>query len=216
MSATEAATKRSVTVIDYGAGNLHSVEKALEHLGCSVRVITRGEELAGVDRLVLPGVGAFADGMRELASRGLVDAIHAYAATQRPLLGICLGMQFLLDASEEFGDHAGLGLVPGRVRRLPSEPGLKVPHVGWNRIHALSGRDFGGTVLADVAQGAAMYFVHSYGAVPVDDAHVIAVADYGEAAVTAAIARESVMGCQFHPEKSGPGGLAVLARFLSL
>lgn len=204
-----------IDVVDYGAGNLHSVVKALEHVGASVRVIERGADLAGSGRVVLPGVGAFADGMKELRARGFDDALVAHARAGRPLLGICLGMQFLFDRSEEFGDHAGLGLIGGQVRAIPLTPGIKVPHVGWNRIVPPSGKSFAGTVLADVDASAYMYFVHSYGAAPMDPKVTIAVAAYGDAPVCAAVAQGSVSACQFHPEKSGPAGLSILRRFLA-
>jgi imidazole glycerol-phosphate synthase subunit HisH len=208
----------TVTVVDYGAGNLHSVGNALAHLGANVRFATKGEEIAGADRLLLPGVGAFADGMDELRRRGFVEAIRAFAHTERPLLGICLGMQFLFEKSEEFGTHPGLSLVPGAVRQLPSAPGIKVPHVGWNRIRprAEDETTFRAGMLDALRPGAAMYFVHSYAAIPVHAETILAVADYGDTQVTAAIAQGNTMGCQFHPEKSGPAGLSILRSFLRL
>lgn len=213
----------SVTVIDYGAGNLHSVQNALGHLGAQVRFATEGDAIMGADRLLLPGVGAFADGMAELRSRGFVDAVRAFAATGRPLMGICLGMQFLFEKSEEFGTHDGLSLLGGVVKKLPTAPGIKVPHVGWNRIRprterteAEHGPAFPGGMLAGVSPGAAMYFVHSYAALPTRQDAVLAVADYGDAEVTAAVAQDNIMGCQFHPEKSGPVGLSIIENFLRM
>jgi imidazole glycerol phosphate synthase glutamine amidotransferase subunit len=208
----------SVTVVDYGAGNLHSVENALAHLGANVRFATTGEEIARADRLLLPGVGAFADGMAELRRRGFVDAIRGFATTDRPLMGICLGMQFLFEKSEEFGTHAGLSLIPGAVRKLPATSGIKVPHVGWNRIRPRAPQQttFRSGMLDTLQPGAAMYFVHSYAASPDDADTIVAVAEYGGTPVTAAIAQGSIMGCQFHPEKSGPSGLAILRRFLRI
>lgn len=206
---------KTVSIVDYGAGNLHSVQKALEHLGHAVRVLTRGEDLVGAGQVVLPGVGAFGDGMRELASRGFPEAIREHVAKGNPLLGICLGMQFLLSRSEEFGEHDGLDIIPGDVRPVVPRSGLKVPHTGWNRIVAPPGRTFEGTHLAGVPSGSFMYFVHSFHAVTRDPAATIAVAAYGATPVTAAIEHGNVFGCQFHPEKSGKVGLALLERFVA-
>jgi glutamine amidotransferase len=208
-----------VTVVDYGMGNLFSVSRAVERCGAEV-VLT--DTAAGIDDakwLILPGVGAFADGMQGLRSRGLVEPLRRYAASQRPLLGICLGMQMMLEAGLEFGTHEGLGLIPGRVETVPalSASGAphKVPHIGWSGLQLPPGRaDWNNTILRNIAPGAAGYFVHSFMAVPTDPAHRLADADYDGVAVCAAIARDLVTGCQFHPEKSGEVGLTILKTFL--
>ena len=204
-----------VTIIDYGLGNLHSVAKALRHEGGEVTISSEAREIVAADRVVLPGVGAFADGMRELNKRELIEPITEYLKTQRPFLGICLGMQLLMSESEEFGKHAGIGHLAGRV--LPIQPtGRKVPHIGWNSLSALRVDGWRGSFLEGTPAGAAAYFVHSFAVVPDDPADILAVSDYGGFTVTAAVRRGAVTGCQFHPEKSGPTGLAMLKRFLTV
>jgi glutamine amidotransferase len=206
----------SVTVIDYDLGNLHSVIKAFKHAGADVTVTSDPYQLDSADRLVLPGVGAFADGMASLKKHGLDDAIRRYFATSRPFLGICLGMQMLLSESEEFGLHAGLGAIPGRVVEIPREPGIKVPQVGWNRITSRPGGTFAGTILEPVPPGAMVYFVHSFTAVPAREEDRLADAVYGSTRVSAAVQAGAVVGTQFHPEKSGEVGLAIIRRFLEI
>lgn len=205
-----------VIVVDYGIGNVHSVLKALRHEGADVALTSEAEAIAAAPRLVLPGVGAFADGVRELSSRGLVEPLKRYLRGGRPFLGICLGMQLLLSESEEFGRHEGLGFFPGRVVKLDVRAGVKVPHIGWTPIAEPSHGRFAGTLLAGTSPGTAAYFVHSFSAVPEREEDRLADADYGGFRVSAAISRGRVAGCQFHPEKSGPEGLAMLRRFLSL
>jgi imidazole glycerol-phosphate synthase subunit HisH len=203
-----------VVVIDYGLGNLHSVVKALRHIGAEPAVTSDPAEVASAERVVLPGVGAFADGMRRLNERSLTPAVHRFVETQRPLLGICLGMQLLLSRSDEFGSHPGLGIVDGSVVALTHSPGLKVPQIGWNRIAPPAGVDWKGTVLERLPPGAMMYFVHSFTAAPARETDRLADTTYGGARVSAAIQRDNVVGCQFHPEKSGAAGLTILERFL--
>lgn len=206
----------SVTMIDYGAGNLHSVAKALRESGADVLVTDRPEDVRKAERLVLPGVGAFADGMAGLRQRGLVEALADYFSTERPFLGVCLGMQMLLGESAEFGCHPGLGFIPGRVVEIPRQPGFKVPHIGWSRIHPRPGGSWAGSLLRDTPPGTRVYFVHSFSAVPQAEADRLADTDYGGFRISAAIQRGNVIGCQFHPEKSGPAGLAMVRHFLSL
>jgi imidazole glycerol-phosphate synthase subunit HisH len=199
----------AVTLIDYGFGNLRSVEKALQQAGAEVRLAAQPGDLQGAARLVLPGVGAFAAGMAALNERGLREPLLAAAAAGVPLLGICLGMQLLFDDSEEMGQHRGLGLLPGAVVRFQGE-GLKVPHMGWNelqpeRVHPL---------LAGVPAGAHAYFVHSYYCRPSARADFVASADYG-GPFAAVAACGNVAGLQFHPEKSQRVGLRILHNFLN-
>lgn len=205
---------RRVVIVDYGLGNLLSVARAVRAAGGEPEVSADPADAVSAPRLILPGVGAFGDGMKGLRERGLVDPLRAYAASGRPLLGICLGMQLLMERSEEFGDHEGLGIVPGAVRRLPrgGSDGLKLPHVGWSALSPAA--PWAGTPLAGAAPGAEFYFVHSFAAVPSEAAHRLAACAYGEEAFCAALRRDSVVGCQFHPEKSGPAGLDILKRFL--
>lgn len=210
-----------VAVIDYGVGNLLSVRRAFEHCGASVAVTSDPGVIQAAPRVVLPGVGAFADAMAALRRAGLDTVAQAVAARGTPLLGICLGMQMLLDTSEEFGTTAGLGLIAGRVIQIPGVDtagvAQKIPHIGWNALQAPPGRDtWTGGLLNDVEPGEAVYFVHSFMAEPASPAHRLADCYYGGEPVAAAIERDNVSGCQFHPEKSGEVGLRILKRFLLL
>ena len=211
------ATARSVTVVDFGRGNLLSVARAFEHCGATVTLADESGPVTAADRLVLPGVGAFGDAMAELARRGLDDAIRAFAATGRPFLGICLGMQLMLDESEEFGRHAGLGLVPGAVTAVPAEGAdgrpHRVPHIGWNALRPANG-GWDGTVLGDIVPGSSVYFVHSFAASPESESDRLADCDYDGVRIAAAIRRGAWTGCQFHPEKSGPVGLHIIENFV--
>jgi len=209
-----------VVVIDYGVGNLLSVRRGLERCGANVAVTSNRDVILSAPRVVLPGVGAFADGMAELSRHGLDDVVREVAAKKTPLLGICLGMQMLLDESEEYGITAGLGLIAGRVVSVPaiSSEGQpqKVPHIGWNSLQPTAGcKHWKGTLLQEVRPGAAVYFVHSFMASPVDPRHRLADCLYGGMPISAAIGRDNVFGCQFHPEKSGAVGLKILQRFLA-
>jgi len=201
-------------VVDYGVGNLHSVVKALRHEGADVVVTSDPAAVMSASRLVIPGVGAFGDGMRELRERKLVTPILEYAASGRPLMAICLGMQLLLSSSEEFGEHAGLGIIPGTVTLIPRVPGLKVPHVGWSRVEPTPGGTWSDTPMADVTSPAMMYFVHSYAAIPRDREHWLSQTTYGELTYASAVVSKKTYGFQFHPEKSGPVGLSIVRRFL--
>jgi glutamine amidotransferase len=210
----------AVTVVDYGIGNLYSVQRALECVGARVSLCSRADDIESASHLLLPGVGAFADGMAGLRERGLIEPIRRYAASGRSLLGICLGMQMLATASDEFGNHQGLNLVPGRVIAVPSiaTDGLrqKVPHVGWVELQPHESADsWTGSVLEGTEPGTAFYLVHSYALVPNEPSHRLADCNYGGHVLCAAVKRGNVHGVQFHPEKSGPAGLAMLARFVA-
>jgi len=204
-----------VTIVDYGRGNLFSLSRALEHLGATAQVTSEPAEIEGAERLILPGVGAFGDGMENLGARGLVGPVKRYAASGRPLLGICLGMQLLLDESDEFGRHAGLGLVPGRVTRFQDSPERrwKVPHVGWSRLKA-GPPGWAGSALAALPEGERMYFVHSHFAVPAKPEHRLALTPYAGTEFCSALRAGPVQGFQFHPEKSGEKGLCLLKEWL--
>jgi imidazole glycerol-phosphate synthase subunit HisH len=207
-----------VTVVDYGLGNLFSVARALESQGARVGFAADPDAVRSAERLVLPGVGAFGDGMAGLASRGLVEPIREFARSGRPLFGICLGTQLLMDEGREFGTHPGLGLVPGSVGPFDEQRGErvdKIPHVGWNAIRPTATRRWQGTFLSETAPGTAMYFTHSFVIRPANDADVVAVADYAGGEVCAVLRHGNVSGCQFHPEKSGPAGLALLGRVVA-
>ncbi len=198
-----------VGIIDYGVGNLFSLRSSFRAIGEEAFVSGDAEELAKADRLVLPGVGAFEDAARKLRQSGLDGFVREQAAAGKPLLGICLGMQLLFEKSYEYGEHAGLGLLKGRV--VPMEgriSNLKIPHMGWNHLSVK-----GGSLLKDV-DGEYVYFVHSYFAEGCEDS-LAADTEYG-IPITAAVEKGNIFGCQFHPEKSGNVGLSILRTFCSL
>jgi glutamine amidotransferase len=208
-------------VIDYGIGNLLSVRRGLERCGARVLVTDDPSAILAAPRVVLPGVGAFADGMAGLDRRGLSDIVRDVASQGTPLLGICLGMQMLLDESVEFGVTRGLGLIHGRVIQVPAvrTDGFpqKIPHIGWNALRQPASRStWEGTLLEGVPPGSAMYFVHSFMANPTDPRDRLADCDYGGIAVSAMVASGNIIGCQFHPEKSGRVGLEIMRAFLAL
>ncbi|MBE9917728.1 imidazole glycerol phosphate synthase subunit HisH [Paenibacillus donghaensis] len=200
----------SIAIADYGMGNLHSVSKAVERLGAEALITGDRTELLAASGIILPGVGAFGDAMRHLQESGLAEVMKEVAASGKPLLGICLGMQLLFGSSEEHGQHEGLGILPGRVIRFP-QGDYKVPHMGWNRLEFLQKND---PLLAGLAEGH-VYFVHSYHVLPEVESDLLAVTDYGQP-VTAIVGRGQVYGMQFHPEKSGELGMELLGRFLKL
>lgn len=201
----------TITVIDYGVGNLRSVTKALEFLGCEVKLTSEPEEVAQARKLVLPGVGAFGAGMENLRRMGLVEAIRDAVQRGTPLLGICLGLQLLFTESEEMGRHEGLKLVWGKVVRFPEQDGIPIPHMGWNALR-IRRRE---PLFMGVPDGAMVYFVHSYFPVPEDASVIAAMTEYGVEFVSA-IAVENIFGTQFHPEKSSKIGLQILRNFVSL
>lgn len=208
-----------VTVTDYGMGNLLSVERALQHCGAAVEITSTPSRILAADRVILPGVGAFSAGMAALNQTGLGPALRAVAEAGTPLLGICLGMQMLMDESEEFGLTPGLGLVPGRVIEIPGRTvegsPLKRPHIGWNELRpSTPSHDWSDSLLATVEPGTAGYFVHSFMAVPDSIKDRLANCLYGGHSITAAIKHANITGCQFHPEKSGEAGLKMLKSFL--
>ncbi len=194
-----------IAVVDYGAGNLLSVTKALDFLGLASCITSDAGEILRADGVILPGVGAFPDAMAQLEKSGLVPALRQSAA-EKPLLGICLGMQMLFDQSSEVRPCEGLGLIPGSVDRIRTP--LKLPQIGWNSL-TLCGEN---PLFSGVSSGEYVYFVHSYMAYCGNASDVAAVCDYG-GPVTAAVARGNVFGCQFHPEKSGETGLRILRNF---
>jgi glutamine amidotransferase len=212
--------KRRVTVIDYGVGNLHNVCCAFEHCGAEVILATDADRIIRAERLVLPGVGAFADGMHGLQEIGAVDAIRLHARSGRPFLGICLGMQMMLDRSSEFGSTGGLSLLPGEVVPIPAlgEDGAqhKIPRIGWEQLLLPEGRaDWEKSILQGVTSGQSVYFVHSFMAAPANPQHRLADYDYDGIKVCAAIQNGNLYGCQFHPEKSGEVGLEILRNFVA-
>ena len=201
-----------IAIVDYGVGNLFSLQSSLKSIGADVTVTGEPAVLRASDKILLPGVGAFGDAADKLRENGLDQVVISEARNGKPLMGICLGMQLLFEKSYEYGEHAGLGLIPGVIRPIADviPAGLKIPHIGWNALHIERAHP----LLKDVAEGSHVYFVHSYYAAGCAPA-TIATTAYG-AQLTAAVACGNVMGCQFHPEKSGGVGLSILRAFAEM
>jgi glutamine amidotransferase len=212
---------QKITLLDYGMCNMLNVARALEHAGAEVHVTEDPKDAAAAERLVVPGVGAFSECMRAVNDLGHGDAIREFVRSGRPMLGICVGMQILFDASEEFGETPGLGILPGRVRMVPNTTTdgtpQRVPHIGWNHlINPEVGRSWDKTLLqAFGSVGPAVYFVHSFAAQPAQDSDRLADCDYGGHRISAMVKRDNVTATQFHPERSGTVGLNMLKEFLS-
>lgn len=201
-----------LAVIDYGAGNLRSVLHALKHLNAeNVQLVQEAAQLKDAEKIILPGVGAFGAGMQKLHEQALVEPIRSAIANGLPYLGICLGMQFLFDYSDEMGTHEGLGILPGKVTRFPDFDDLKVPHMGWNTLNATRKS----ALLGHLPENPYAYFVHSYYCIPDNEEDVLISVDYG-LPFTAAVERDNVYGVQFHPEKSQQVGLQILRNFLAM
>lgn len=202
-----------IAIIDYGVGNLFSLRCSLEKIGADVTVTSDPDCLRQADKLLLPGVGAFEDAARKLRSNGLDQVVKDEAIKGKPLLGICLGMQMLFEKSYEYGEHEGLGLLKGQVIGMEGTipEGLQIPHIGWNALHF---RQNDCPLFANIRENDCVYFVHSYYAVGCEDS-LAATAEYGNE-ITAAVAKDNILGCQFHPEKSGAVGLGILKAFCDL
>ena len=199
-----------IAIVDYGVGNLFSLNSSLAAIGADSVVTNDAEVLKKADRIILPGVGAFGDAAAKLRATGLVDLLISEAKSGKPFLGICLGMQLLFDVGYEYGEHKGLGLIPGEIRPIEDviPAGLKIPHIGWNALHFKGPTS---PLFRYIKEGDCVYFVHSFYGAKCDES-VIATAEYG-AELTAAVASGNVFGCQFHPEKSGNVGLNILKAF---
>lgn len=195
-----------IGIVDYGRGNLRSVEKALEKLGFQALIMSSPQEVAQARGIILPGVGAFADAMAALKKGNWLDPLREYVQAGKPFLGICLGMQLLFEIGEEHGEHQGLGFLPGRVVKFP--PGLKIPHMGWNNLKIV----YPNILCRNIPDNVYCYFVHSYYADPADKTCIVATSDYGFA-FPAIVGKDNVWGAQFHPEKSSPWGLVMLDNF---
>lgn len=214
-------TTSRVTIVDYGIGNLLSAQRAFAAIGHEARIESRPEAVADAGHLVVPGVGAFGDCIRALRMSGFVEPLRAHVRAGKPLLGICVGMQMLFDGSEEFGNHDGLGLLPGRVRRIPDVAAdgrrLKIPHIGWSALEVPTeaGADrWEDTILEGIATDASVYFVHSYTGWPDNPSDRLADAFHGGQRICAAIQHDNISGTQFHPEKSGTVGLRIIRNFV--
>lgn len=211
-----------VTIIDYGLGNLYSVERAIKYLGSDVVITDDPEIISNAERLILPGVGAFGNGISSLHKKGLIEPIKSFVLSKRPFLGICLGMQLLMSTSEELGIHQGLDLIKGKVVRLFSDadnPGqnCKVPHVGWNELKKPDeSTAWDNTILEGLHNRDSVYFVHSYAVIPECMQNILANTTYEGYKFCSVVKKDNLYGCQFHPEKSGEVGLRILEKFLQI
>lgn len=201
-----------IAIIDYDAGNLRSVEKALLAIGETVIVTRNSEEILAADKVVLPGVGAFGDAMRKLKEYGLVDTIHEAVDSGKPFLGICLGLQLLFRRSDESEGVEGLSILPGEILRIPEAPGIKIPHIGWNSLKVTEGAK----LFEGLGENPYVYFVHSYYLKADDESIVAATTEYGGTLIHASVQKDNVYACQFHPEKSGSVGMQILKNFAAL
>jgi glutamine amidotransferase len=202
----------STIIVDYGMGNLRSVQKAFEHIGVHAEISSVASEIAAADRVVLPGVGAFRDAIGALRRHDLTGVLCDHLAADRPFLGICLGLQLLMDVSFEDGEHEGLGAIPGSVIRFSLPPEFKIPHMGWNQLNLRAPEEHG--LLQELGPEPWFYFVHSYHVVPADSSWIAATTDYGRPFVSV-VAKSNVMATQFHPEKSQSSGMQLLRNFLA-
>lgn len=200
-----------IAIIDYDAGNIKSVEKALQFLGEAVTLTRDRNEILAADKVILPGVGCFKDAMDNLNNFKLADVIREVAARQLPLLGVCMGLQLLFEKSEESPGVAGLGILAGEIVRIPPQPGLKIPHMGWNSLKLQNG----GRLFKGIPQDSYMYFVHSYYLRATDPGIVTATTEYSTR-IDAAVEKDMIFACQFHPEKSSDCGLEILKNFAAL
>lgn len=208
---------RKVTIVDYGVGNLRSVSRAVVECQAEPILATKAAEVEAADMMILPGVGAFNSCINALESHGLRDAVLNVIAKGRPVLGICVGMQMLLEESEEFGRHEGIGLIPGKVNAISAIGANgrrhKIPHICWSGLQPAHS-EWQGTILDQIEPGEACYFVHSHAANPENDEHWLATCDYDGLTICAAVRKGNLVGVQFHPEKSGQVGLKILNNFI--
>lgn len=213
-------SKKNVVIIDYGHGNLYSINQACIQVGYNPLISSIGEEIANADSLILPGVGAFKVAMDQLESKKLIDPINEFVKKGNYLMGVCLGMQLLFESSEEFGLHRGLGLVSGNVKKFPSEVNgnkVRVPHIGWNKIEL--NQDFtpdGSNALLDKDLDDLYYFIHSYYVEPTNGKNILSTTKYQELSFCSAVQQDNIYGFQFHPEKSAKQGLSIYKNFLKL
>ena len=211
-------SNKTITIADYGMGNLFSIERAINRIGGMAHITDNPSDIAKAERVILPGVGAFGKGMHELRARRLDEALREFIKTGRPLLGICLGMQLLFSEGAEFEWNEGLSIVAGKVIRfkdpMPDENIFKIPQIGWNRILPQGALPWDATILDAIAPGSYFYFVHSFICVPENNAHVLAASEYGRDIFCSVARKDNVYGCQFHPERSAADGLKIYDNFL--
>lgn len=214
------AKEKKIVIIDYGLGNIYSINQACQYFGYSPIVSSKREDILTADSLILPGVGAFKVAIDQLHEKGLVDPILEFVKTGKPMMGVCLGMQLLFDESEEFGNHRGLGLIPGSIKKFPSEyqgKKLRVPNIGWNKImEEETGIPWKKTPLKEVEKEGFVYFIHSFYADPTDPSTVLSTSLYQDFKYCSSVNNKNVYGFQFHPEKSGEIGLSIFKNFLNL
>lgn len=210
----------TVAIIDYETGNLFSVEHACEYVGLSAAITSDSTVIMDADAVILPGVGAFGGAMENLKRLDLEFPLKDFIATGKPFMGVCLGLQLLFSESEEFGRHKGLGIIEGSVVRFPAQTAVgepvKVPHIGWNRIHKPSGKDWDNSPLRNLNEGEFMYFVHSYYPEPLSKDVILSITDYEGVQFCSSISQKNVFACQFHPEKSAKAGLEIYKQWAGL
>lgn len=208
----------TIAIIDYEVGNIRSISSAFEKVGVEPKLTRNYQEILDSDGIVLPGVGAYSHGMERLKEHALDSTIKDFAATGKPILGICLGMQLLLSESDEFGHTEGLGLIPGSVKQLKllNAQEQKLPHVSWNELQPPNVNSWGGTILEGIAPEEDMYFVHSFMAVPKNTSHVLSLTNYSDSQFCSSVKNGNIYGCQFHPEKSAEEGLKIITNFIRI
>lgn len=210
--------RKKIVIVDYGIGNVKSMYNALYNLGIDSILSSDKDTILDAPAVILPGVGAFQKGMENLYALGLFETIHSYVRSGKPFLGVCLGMQMLLEESEEFGLTAGLGLIKGKVIRLPTliSEKEKLPHVNWNQLYEPSDGRWNNTILDGFSVDLNVYFVHSFAAVPRNETSILSITKFGGEFFCSAINQDNIYGTQFHPEKSGNAGLLILSKFINL
>lgn len=204
-----------IAIIDYGLSNLYSISKALECFTDNIVITDELSVMNLADAMVLPGVGAFAEGMKGLEMRGLTQGIRDFANSGKPILGICLGAQLFLSKGYEFGIFDGLGIIRGEVIKFPEIKDAKIPHIGWNKIYSTNNQ-WDKTIFDRIDQNANMYFVHSYVLKPQDEENIFALTEYGGCEFCSVVRKGNIYGCQFHPEKSGEQGLTIIKNFIQI